>query len=186
MASAKNHDGGKVPRKRGLSTLGQSVDRITAPSLRQRGFAEAAIVTQWDDIVGRPLCDHTRPFRVVFPRGERRGGTLHMHVSGAFATDVQHLTPQIIERINVHFGYGAIGRLELHQRRIAPVDRSGKPDDGGGKPASADAGPLAPELASVIEKVEDENLRDALDRLARTRMATVDCDEKTEKDEDGP
>lgn len=159
--------------RRGLSTLGQSVNRITTPAMRRRGFAGAAIVTRWEEIVGRPLADHSRPFRVVFPRGQRLDGTLHLTVSGAFAPEVQHLAPQIIERINTYFGYGAVKRLELHHGRIDPKPRaSAKGKDQAG--ASAPVPDAA--LAATIAKVENPDLRAALDRLARTRSKTQNED----------
>ncbi len=152
--------------RHGLSHLGQSINRITNPAMRRRGFAEAAIVTRWQEIVGRPLSDHSRPFRVVFPRGQRLDGTLHLTVTGAFAPEVQHLAPQIVERINSYFGYGAVKRLELHHGRVdARPHASAKGKDGAEAPAAApDAA-----LSATIAKVENPDLRAALDRLARTR-----------------
>ena len=152
-----------IKARRGMTTLGQSIGRVTSPAMRRRGFAEAAIITNWPAIVGRPLCEHTQPSRIVFPRGERLGGTLHLLVSGAFAPDVQHLAPQIIERINGHFGYGAIARIELHHGRIDGPDHS---------PAEDTPAPEPPaEVKAAIGKVADEGLATALDRLARARQA---------------
>ena len=159
---------GQTKVRRGLTTLGQSINRITSPTLRKRGFAEGTIVTRWDESVGRPWCDHTQPFRVVFPKGERRRGTLHMNVSGSFAPDVQHLSPQIIERINSHFGYGAIECIELHQARIEPPIKKRASNKALGEPSGPET-ELAPQLSDVIKKVEDDSLRTALERLARTR-----------------
>jgi hypothetical protein len=154
--------------RRGMSTLGQSVNRITTPAMRRRGFSEAAIVTRWAEIVGRPLFDHSRPFRVVFPRGQRLGGTLHLTVSGAFAPEVQHLSPQIIERINTYFGYGAIDRLELHHGQIDPVTTA-SPGDKNKDAESGNPPPPNAELAATIANVEDPDLREALNRLAHSR-----------------
>lgn len=156
MADDKNPE-----RRRGMTTLGQSVNRVTTPAMRRRGFAEAAIVTDWPTIVGRPLCDYTRPSRIAFQRGERTEGTLHLVVAGAFAPDVQHLAPQIMERINAHFGYRAVARMELHHGRVAPPDRDETPD--------TPAPPPSPAIAEAIGRVEDETVRAALDRLARAR-----------------
>ena len=150
--------------RRGLATLGQSVDRIANPVMRRRGFAGAAIATHWPEIVGRPLSDHSQPFRIVFPRGERRGGTLHLTVSGAFAPEVQHLSPQIIERINGYFGYGAVDRLELHHGRVAQKAAAPAHHDG-----TAPARPPDAQLTATIAKVEDQDLRAALTRLAGAR-----------------
>ena len=156
----------RIKARRGLTTLGLSLDRVTTPSMRRRGFNETAIVTRWPEIVGRPLSDHSRPFRIVFPRGARRGGTLHLTVSGAFAPDFAHLSPQIIDRINGYFGYGAIDRLELHHGRIAYKAPAGAkaPDHGAGTPPDAD-------LVATIAKVEDSDLRAALTRLAGIRAS---------------
>ena len=159
--------GVRAKARRGLTTLGQSIDRVSGPALRRRGFAEASIVTRWNEIVGRPLCDHSRPFRVVFPRGERRGGTLHLTVSGAFAPEVEHLSPQIIERINVYFGYRAVEQLRLHHGRIPPREDARKP--------AADQSPATAvpdsEVTTGIEGVGDPDLRAALTRLAGARAA---------------
>lgn len=146
--------------RRGMGTLGQRLGRVTGRALGRRGFAQAAIITDWATIVGRPLADHSQPSRIVFPRGERVGGTLHLRVSGAFAPEVQHLAPQIIERINAHFGYGAVARLELHHGYAPPQPAP--------RAAETDAEP-APEVTAAIGKVADAELRDALDRLARAR-----------------
>lgn len=156
-----------VTARRGMTTLGQSIGRVASPAMRRRGFAEAAIITNWPAIVGRPLCEHTQPSRIVFPRGERQGGTLHLLVSGAFAPDVQHLSPQIIERINGHFGYSAIARIELHHGRLDT------PEHGRATTPVAGREP-PPELKAVIDKVADERLAAALDRLVRARAAAQD------------
>lgn len=161
--------------RRGLSHLGQSVNRITNPAMRRRGFAEAAIVTRWQEIVGRPLSDHSRPFRVVFPRGQRLDGTLHLTVTGAFAPEVQHLAPQIVERINSYFGYGAIKRLELHHGRIEPgshaLDKNKGKDEDDTPPPAPDAA-----LSVAIAQVEDPDLKAALDRLAHARAKSLEND----------
>jgi hypothetical protein len=161
---------GAVRTRRGLTTLGRSIDRIASPAMRRRGFAEATIITGWDTIVGRPLCEHTQPSRIVFPRGQRHGGTLHLLVSGAFAPDVQHLAPQIIERINGHFGYGAIARLELHHGRLNPAEH-------GAALRAAPAPEPPPALCAAIARVGDERLGTALGRLARARESARAADE---------
>lgn len=160
------HEGNTGQRRRGLTTLGHSVNRVTGPAMRRRGFAEATIAADWDTIVGRPLSDHSRPSRVVFPRGVRREGTLHLVVSGAFAPELQHLAPQIVERINGHFGYPAVARLELHHGRIdPPLPRA----------PTATAAPAEPDaaLARLIDAVPDPGLGAALTRLARSRAARM-------------
>ena len=163
-----------VKERRGPTTLGISIDRVTTRTMRRRGFTEAAIATRWPEIVGRPLSDHSRPFRIVFPRRQRRGGTLHLTVSGAFAPEVTHLSPQIIERINGYFGYGAVDRLELHHGRVEPKAPAGT----AARDPEADPPPAPdPEIAATIAKVEDQDLRAALTRLAGVHAARHKADD---------
>jgi len=175
MAADNKFGQAQPPNKtrRGLAPLGQSIERIANPVMRRRGFAGAAIATHWLEIVGRPLSDHSQPFRIVFPRGERRGGTLHLTVAGAFAPEVIHLSPQIIERINGYFGYGAVDRLELHHGRIEQkIPDTTARDDG-----TAPTPPPNAQLTATIAKVEDQDLRTALARLARARAASGGTDD---------
>ena len=55
---------------------------------------------------------------------ERTGGTLNLVVRGAHATMMQHIAPEIIERVNRFFGWQAIGRIALRQ---APLRRQEPP-----------------------------------------------------------
>jgi hypothetical protein len=124
-------------------------------ALRKYGFAEERLITHWPTLMGEDLGGRTLPVRLRFPQGQRQGGTLFIRASGPTALEVQHLSPQIIERINGFFGYPAVAALRLEQ---GPVER----------PARAKAGP-APAPAEVdeplLEAVADEGLRQALARL---------------------
>lgn len=146
--------------RRGMGTLGQRLGKVAGNALRRRGFAEATIITDWATIVGKALADNSQPSRIVFPRGTRAGGTLHLRVSGAFAPEVQHLAPQIIERINGHFGYGAVARIELHHGFTPPPPKE--------QHENSTAEP-APAVRDAIARVEDPVLAGALERLARAR-----------------
>ncbi len=154
----KDQDATKT--RRGMGTLGQRLGRVAGSALRRRGFAEASIITDWATIVGRALAENSQPSRIVFPRGTRSGGTLHLRVSGAFAPEVQHLAPQIIERINGHFGYGAVARIELHHGFTPPPPAEAE--------ENSDAEPDAA-VREAIRGVEDPVLAGALERLARAR-----------------
>ena len=75
--------------------------------------------------------------------------------------ELQHMQPQVIERINGYFGYQAIGRIALQQGPIGtskPARRKPAPP-----PSSEDAAALAAQL----EDIADDELRQALDALGR-------------------
>jgi len=151
--------------------IGELSGRIVAKPLGKRGFAAAALVSQWPTIAGPALAAATLPLRVVFPRGERNRGTLHLKVaSGAMALQIQHLGPLIIERVNTHFGYAAVAQLAFTQ---GPVPRRATPK-AAATSSSAEklsTGAVDPALAERIESLSDSELRQALANLGR-RLAS--------------
>lgn len=129
----------------GPRAIAANVERITRRSLGRRGFAEASVIADWPAIVGAALAEQVCPLRIAFQRGERGGGTVHVRVaSGALATELQHLAPLVIERINGHFGYSAVARLAVTQGPL-PQRRQRKP-------------PVTPELTSAQRRQLDERL----------------------------
>lgn len=150
------------PPRRGIHALAGMLPRVTAPIFKARGFAEAGILTDWPAIVGTHLARHTMPEKIAFSRGARSAGTLHIVTESAFAPELQHLEPQVIERINGYFGYGAVARLHIHHGRVsqAPLDR-GRPTVRNGQGGFA-ADPSRSQTGSA-----DDALSAALDRLGR-------------------
>jgi hypothetical protein len=148
--------------------IGELSGRLVAKPLGKRGFAAAALVGQWAAIVGPALANSTLPLRVVFPRGERKGGTLHLKVaSGAMALQLQHLGPLIVERVNGHFGYAAVAQLALTQ---GPLPRRAAPPSVQAAPVAAHE--IDPALAERIATLPEGDLRQALTNLGR-RLASA-------------
>ena len=103
--------------------------------------------------------------KLAFPKGKRIDGVLHVRVVGGAATELQHLEPQVVERINAYFGYAAVGRLKLlHTPPIGPVTTPRQPiaDKGG-------MGRLEPPLLSQkqTDTIKNSELRNALENLGR-------------------
>ncbi len=157
------------PRRAGLRALAVSLPRVTKRLFGKRGFAEGGLAADWPGIVGTELAQRCRPGKLAFARGaERRNGTLTLRVEAPFATEVQHMAPQIMERINGYFGYGAVARLRLQQVPYRPApDRPGHAPGPAPGPAPAPGAETSPELAARLEAVEDPELRAALGRLGR-------------------
>lgn len=149
-------------RKPGLRPLAAALPKIAAKAIGKRGFAEASLITDWGTIVGKDLALVSQPDKLSFPPGKRAGATLHIRVQGGVATELQHLEPMVIERINGHFGYGAVARLRLVH---APLDRRparrGMPKMRTAKPSPE----LRAKLDTMLAEVADEDIRNALERL---------------------
>ncbi|MGB0682735.1 MAG: DUF721 domain-containing protein [Magnetovibrionaceae bacterium] len=144
-------------RTRALSSL---IEREVKPVFAKRGMADAQIAARWPEIVGPDLARQSAPEKVAYPGRERRGGTLHLAVrSGSLAIELQHLEPQLVERINRFFGYGAVARIKVRQTLSpAPIGRD--------QPKVVQPAPevISAAKASVAD-IPDEDLRDALGRL---------------------
>ncbi len=150
----------KPAKRGGMRALGAATAKVTGPLFRKRGFAEAGMLTDWPEIMGKVLALRTMPQRISYPKGERSDGTLYIRVESAWATELQHLSPQVIERINSYFGYRAVAQLAISQGTVPP---------GTGAAPAAEPQPPAPTTAPIptaeVSKINDEDLRAALASL---------------------
>ncbi len=150
--------------------LADLVDACLGPALAAQGFAASDIIASWPEIVGERLSGFSQPLKVEWPRkargadpGERLPASLVVRVEGAFALEMQHLAPVVIERINAHYGWRCIGKIVLKQ---GPVRR---------------AEPRRPRVAAVdeatrryvgalVEPIAEDGLKAALGRLGEAVM----------------
>ena len=102
--------------------VGAVLGRITSPIMKKRGFRQVDILAHWSMIVGPQLAALSCPERISRSgRGTQDGAVLTVKVEGAMALEVQHMAPLILERINQHYGGGAIARLNIVQGPL-PMD----------------------------------------------------------------
>lgn len=131
----------------------------------RRGIAEARLITHWPEIAGEKLAEASRPVRVKAPRGMALGGVLVLAVDGARASEVEHAIPQVIEKVNAYYGYGAVAEVKLTQSVSGPFlplrrptrPRAVKPEE---LPTETKA-----KLDAMTKPIESDALRDALQRL---------------------
>jgi hypothetical protein len=147
------------------ATLNTLVRRLTRPLFGKRGFADGRIVADWAEIVGPLLARSSLPLRIAYVPGARTDGTLYLKVApGGLATELQHIEPVLIERINGHFGYKAVARLRLVQGPLPP------PPSAPQEPAPLDAEAEA-RLGRALENVREPALRERLESLGRAVLA---------------
>ena len=60
------------------------------------------------------------------PDARPEPATLIVRVESAFALELQHLAPLVIERVNAHYGWRCVGRLVLKQGPV-PRPRPARP-----------------------------------------------------------
>lgn len=103
-------------RGNGLYSFSDDISNFAAKLLGKKGLIEMKILTSWKSIVGDELSKHSLPEKISFKKDERDNGVLHLIVeSGAFALEIGHNTPVILEKINTFFGYSAVSQIKIIQ-----------------------------------------------------------------------
>jgi hypothetical protein len=160
---------GKRRKAAGLRALAESLSAVTRPAMGRRGLAEGGLLHDWQEIVGPEIAAVSLPLRLSFPRRESRAeGTLNLRVAPGYGVLLQHVEPQIRERVNGYLGYNAVARLRLQQGPLHGLAR----------PRPAAQRPLAPAVEARLKQrtgeIEDEALRGALERLGRAVLAAAE------------
>ena len=104
MAAPPRHVYGPRP-------VGALVPGLTRAAFRRRAPGTAQVLADWSSIVGPALAAVTLPRRLG-------AGTLTIACSGPIAMELQHLSGELIARINTALGPGVVKTLRFLQ--VAP------------------------------------------------------------------
>jgi hypothetical protein len=147
---------GKGPR-----ALAKIVPDITKTAGKKKSQQFGQLIAHWPSIAGPDIAPHTVPENLVFGRLGKHA-RLHLLVKGAYALELQHRMPQLINRINDYFGTEVVGRITVTQYSkalegdlFAPADQELDPE----------------ELKSVeaeTDQLADDDLRAALTKLGKS------------------
>lgn len=95
-----------------------------APLIRELderfGRGAGALEPRWREIVGDQLARVTRPQKLTRGRAGA-GGTLELRVAGPAALLVQHQSADILARVNLFLGAGAVDKLRIAQGPVKPL-----------------------------------------------------------------
>lgn len=150
------------PRGGSAKAIGDLTPEIGRTAFRRFGFVQSSVVTRWPEIVGPHHARVCSPEAIRFPPGERAEGILQLVVAPAHAPLIQQVTGEIMERVNVFFGYKAVARVKIRQGAVKPLsaDKPAKP------PPSLKPIPMA--LGDSLRDIGDPELRTVLESLARS------------------
>jgi len=164
---SKDGDKAEESEARRLAIGPVPVARLVAaavtPLRRRSRAALSRLALDWPEVVGPALAAVSAPERLV---GQgKAGGVLTIRASGPVALELQHLAPQLLERIARQLGPGRVTRLKVVQ---APPPSLQEPQAPAPKPPPRPLDPerLKPSLAALAALPEGP-LRDSLARLGR-------------------
>lgn len=143
---------------------------ILDPVMRKRAGISVELVQCWSEIVGERLAGSTRPEKLAWPRRRHEDdpfepAALVIACEGAAALRLQHETAEIISRVNAFLGFVAVGRIKIVQKPVAAPPRRKPPAQ---RPLT---GGEQERLARLIERIDDEKLRDSLRKLGTSILS---------------
>lgn len=162
---AKPYERPRGGQARPISDLMPEVGRT---AFRRFGFVQSSVVSRWPEIVGARHARVCTPESIRFPPGEKSDGILQLVVVPAHAPMIQHVIPEIIDRVNRFFGYRAVARIKLRQGAVKPP-----PGREERKPPPS-LKPIPMELGDSLRDIGDPELRTVLESLARGLDAQED------------
>jgi hypothetical protein len=167
-AGLKPYERPRGGQARAISDLMPEVGRT---AFRRFGFVQSSVVSRWPEIVGLRHARICTPESIRFPPGEKHEGILQLVVVPAHAPMIQHVIPEIIERVNRFFGYNAVARAKIRQGAVQPPPASTP------KAAPPSLKPIPMELGESLRDIGDPELRAVLESLARSMGAAKDRNE---------
>ncbi len=152
---------------KGFSRTSSLLQERIRKASESRGFAESRVLTHWAEIVGEDTARICQPVDVKYGR-QGFGATLTVLTTGAQAPMLEMQKETLRTRINAAYGYNAITHMRITQ--TAPTGFAEGQAVFGAAPRAEKSKPDAAtcaEAAEVAAPVGDDDLRQALERLAQ-------------------
>lgn len=158
------------PVRRPAPAIGRSLTPFIKALDERFGQGPGALQARWREIVGETLARRTEPAKLVKGRNGA-AAVLEIRVEGPSAALIQHQSTEILARVNLFLGEGAVGRLRIVQGPIAP-----RPELAGARtPRRLRQSPLdAAAEAALVRAVSDAKtpaLKANLEKLGRAVLS---------------
>jgi hypothetical protein len=171
-ASARRFERPRGGPARAIADLMPDVGRT---AFRRFGFVQSSVVTRWPEIVGERHAQVCAPEAIRFAPGERSDGILQLVVMPAHAPIIQHVVPEIIDRVNRFFGYNAVAKVKMRQGEVQKRPSIAAPK------APPSLRPIPIELGDSLRDIGDLELKAVLEALARSMIQAEEEAAKADK-----
>jgi hypothetical protein len=122
------------------------------------------IWARWSDIVGEDLA------RRALPRAFYNNTLILSVATSAWLQQLTYLKAVLLERFDEEIGPDVVKDIRLN---LDPAFVRGcEADEQNERPAQAADSPLDPDMHSAIQKIEDPELRESIERAARASLAS--------------
>ncbi|MCY3985265.1 MAG: DciA family protein [Roseovarius sp.] len=171
--SGKRKSSRRKGTTRGFKRGSALFDPFIRKAAKKRGFAASRILTTWPEIAGEEVASVSRPIKVSYSN-LGVGGTLTLLAAGPYAPIVEMQKEYLRERINAVYGYNAIVRINVTQTSAIsfmngrPVFKNRSESNGQSSPDPS----IALESANIVDGIENDDFRKALETLGRNVLST--------------
>lgn len=148
----------------GPRAVSDVLSKVLEPTVARRTGMRLDLIKAWPELAGETFAQVTKPEKIDWPRRFHeddpfKPAVLVVACEPSVALFFQHSQKDIIERVNLFFGFNAIERIRLLQKSVI------KNEEPRSKPAEALTPLQKQSLEKRLAKVEDESLRETLRAL---------------------
>jgi hypothetical protein len=171
QAMSEKADNRKI-KKRGKwgepRSVSEIVGKVLEPVLARRAGMTLDLMKAWPELVGEEFQETTRPEKINWPRRSHeddpfKPAALVVACENSVALFFQHEQAAVLERVNVYFGFEAIGRITIVQKQVLQNDEK--------KHKSAPTNRMTSEeqvrLESILDEIDDPRLKETLEKLGK-------------------
>lgn len=152
------------PQRRPPPPAGRSLNKMLKTLDERFGKGPGALQARWREIVGEDIARRTEPVKLGRPPPGGGPVALEIRVAGPAAALIQHQAGEIVARVNLFLGAGAVNKLRIVQGPLRTQAEAAKPMRRKLPPLDAAA---EAELARSLADAPDGPLKAALLSLGR-------------------
>ena len=158
--SAKKSAQSRRPR-----SVTEILGEVLEPVLARKTGMKLDLIRSWAELAGEAYSSTTRPERIDWPKRKNEDepfepGVLVVACEPSAAIFFQHEQAQIIERVNLFFGFLAIKRIKILQKPVLKLENSHQ--DSSDKPISKED---QVKLSKLLNEIDDPETRERLQKL---------------------
>lgn len=134
-------------RSYNMMQIAGMIQQVTRPIFKQKSLSNTQLMTDWNDIIGHHYGNLTVPYRLV-------SGTLTIACSSTTAAEMQYITTNLIQKINLYCGRDLVKNIKFLSNRNALASLPKRPHL-----------PIRPLIPVQIDDFPTGPLQEALARL---------------------
>lgn len=158
-----------------MRPLAYALKPITKKAFDGKSALFGKMIVEWPIITKGLGCEQAKPIKLNFPRGKNKGACLSLATSSSQAFTLQHVSPQILQRINQFFGYKAIEKINFIHQSVEPIKSKKKSQLKTASPK------ILKQVENTLSFVDEGEMKKALVALGKSVIHKEQTDSQQKK-----